>query len=238
MLPAIDVRGGRCVRLIQGDARRERVYGADPAAAARRWESEGAAWLHVVDLDGALTGAQVNAEAIRRLIRAVGIPVQVGGGMRDLATIEAWLAGGAARVILGTAALSDGALLAEACRRFPGRVAVSIDARDGQVRVEGWVAGTGTHAPAAAARMAAAGVPRLVYTDIGPDGTLGGPDVEGIRGVLEAAGVPVIVAGGIAAVEHVRRLRPLVALGLEGVIVGRALYEGRVRLPDLLGAAA
>jgi phosphoribosylformimino-5-aminoimidazole carboxamide ribotide isomerase len=238
VLPAVDVRGGRCVRLIQGAAERERVYDDDPATAARRWEAAGACWLHVVDLDGAFTGAQAIAEAIRRLIEAVKIPVEVGGGMRDLATVERWLAAGAARVILGTVALARREILEEACRRFGDRIVVGIDARDGEVRTEGWVTRTGTSASEAAARVIAAGARRIIYTDIDPDGTLGGPNVAAIERFLSEAAVPVIAAGGVASVDDVLRLRPLEPMGLEGVIVGRALYEGRVRLEDLLAAAA
>lgn len=238
VLPAVDVRDGRCVRLIQGAADRERVYDADPAEAAQRWEAAGASWLHVVDLDGAFTGAQANAGAIRRLIAAVTIPVEVGGGMRDLATVERWLQAGARRVILGTVALARGDILEEACHRFGDRIVVGIDARQGDVRTEGWVVRTGISPSEAAARVIAAGARRIIYTDIDPDGTLGGPNVAAIERFLRALAVPVIAAGGVASVDDVRRLRRLEPIGLEGVIVGRALYEGRVRLEDLLAAAA
>jgi phosphoribosylformimino-5-aminoimidazole carboxamide ribotide isomerase len=238
VLPAVDVRRGRCVRLVQGAADRERVYDADPAGAAQRWEAAGARWLHVVDLDGAFSGAQVNAEAIRRLIAAVSVPVEVGGGMRDLDTVQRWLDAGAARVILGTVAVLRPDVLAEASRRFGDRIAAGVDARDGEVRTEGWVSRTGSTASDAAARMIEAGARRIIYTDIGPDGTLGGPNVESLARFLETVTVPVIAAGGIASAEDIRRLRPLEAIGLEGVVVGRALYEGRVQLADLLAAAA
>lgn len=214
------------------------MYDADPAGAAQRWEAAGARWLHVVDLDAAFSGAQINAEAIRRLIAGVRVPVEVGGGMRDLDTIQRWLDAGAARVILGTVAVVRPDVLAEASRRFGDRIAVSIDARDGEVRTEGWVSGTGSTASEAAARMIEAGVRRIIYTDIGPDGTLGGPNVESLARFLETVTVPVIAAGGIASADDIRRLRPLEAMGLEGVVVGRALYEGRVQLADLLAAAA
>lgn len=238
VLPAVDLRRGRCVRLIQGAADRECVYDDDPAGAARRWEAAGARWLHVVDLDGAFSGAQANAGAIRRLIAAVSIPVEVGGGIRDLDAIQRWLDAGAARVILGTIAVTRPDAFAEACRRFGDRIAAGIDARDGEVRTEGWVSGTGSSASTVAARMIAAGVRRIVYTDIGPDGTLGGPNVESLRQFLQTVTVPVIAAGGVASAGDIRQLRPLEAIGLEGVVVGRALYEGRVQLEDLLAAAA
>jgi phosphoribosylformimino-5-aminoimidazole carboxamide ribotide isomerase len=238
VLPAVDVRGGRCVRLVQGAPDREHLYDDDPAAAARRWMACGAPWVHVVDLDGAFTGIQINAEAIRRLIAAVEIPVQVGGGMRDLGTVERWLEAGAARVILGTAALSRRDVLEEACARFGHRVVVGIDARGGEVAAEGWVTRTGLSASAVATQVVAAGARRLIYTDIGADGMLAGPNIGAIERILREVDVPVIAAGGIASADDIRRLRPLEARGLEGVIVGRALYEGRVRLEELLAAAA
>ena len=238
VLPAVDVRDGRCVRLIQGAANRERVYADDPAAAARRWEVAGASWVHVVDLDGAFTGSPINAEAILRLIDGVRMSVQVGGGVRDLAAMERWLGGGAARVILGTAALSHRDVLEEACRRWGDRIAVAIDARDGEVFTEGWVTRTGTSAAGAAARAVRAGARRIIYTDIGRDGMRAGPNTAGIGRILEAVDVPVIASGGIASVDDILRLRGLEPRGLEGVIVGRALYEGRARLEDLLAAAA
>jgi phosphoribosylformimino-5-aminoimidazole carboxamide ribotide isomerase len=238
VLPAVDVRGGRCVRLIRGAADDERVYGDDPATAARRWEAAGASWIHVVDLDGAFAGAPANAGAILDIIAAVRIAVEVGGGVRDMASIERWLAGGAARVVLGTAAQARRHVLVEACRRFGERIAVAVDARGGEVQTEGWVRNTGTAATAAAARAVEAGAGRIIYTDIGRDGTLAGPNIEAIERLLAKVAVPVIASGGIASVDDVRQLRRLEKAGLEGVIVGRALYEGRVRLQDLLSAAA
>ncbi len=238
VLPAVDVRGGRCVRLLQGATDRERIYADDPAKAARRWEAAGASWLHVVDLDGAFTGSQANAEAIRRLIETVKIPVEVGGGMRDLATIERWFMAGAGRVILGTVALSRREILEEACRRFGDRIAIAIDARNGEVTTEGWVTRTGTSAAAAAARVVEAGARRIIYTDIGRDGMMEGPNVAAIERLLREVRVPVIASGGVTSAADVRVLRGLESSGLDGVIVGRALYEGRVRLEDLLAAAA
>ena len=236
-LPAVDIRDGRCVRLIQGARDRERVYDADPVAAARRWEAAGAPWLHVVDLDGAFGGRRANAAIIARIIAEVRIPVEVGGGIRSLGEIEELLAAGAARVILGTLAATSPDLLAEACARYGERLAVAIDARDGAVVVEGWVTGTGEPALAAAARVVRAGARRIVYTDTGRDGMLGGPNLAAFEEVLRVVHVPVIASGGISSAEDVRRLRALEPRGLEGVIVGRALYEGRVRLEDLLAAA-
>ncbi len=238
VLPAVDVRGGRCVRLIQGEADSERVYDDDPVTAALRWEAAGAAWLHVIDLDGAFSGVPVNVDVIRRLIAAVRVPVEVGGGVRSLDAIERWIDAGAARVILGTAAVRETTLLAEACRRFHARIAVAIDARRGIVAAEGWVTRPGLSATAAATQAVKAGARRIIYTDIERDGMLWGPNVAAVERMLREVDVPVIAAGGIASVEDIHRLRRLEPTGLEGVIVGRALYEGRVRLEDLLAAAA
>jgi phosphoribosylformimino-5-aminoimidazole carboxamide ribotide isomerase len=238
VLPAVDVRGGRCVRLIQGEADSERVYDGDPVTAAMRWEAAGAAWLHVVDLDGAFSGALVNIDVIQRLIAAVRIPVEVGGGVRSLDAVERWFTTGAARVILGTAAVSGTELLVEACRRFPAGIAVAIDARRGLVAAEGWVTRPGLSATAAATQAVQAGAGRIIYTDIERDGMLWGPNVAGIERMLREVNIPVIAAGGIASVDDIHRLRRLEPAGLEGVIVGRALYEGRVRLEDLLVAAS
>ncbi len=237
-LPAVDIREGRCVRLIQGARDRERVYDTDPVAAALRWEAAGAPWIHAVDLDGAFSGRRANEDVIARLIAAVRVPVQVGGGIRHLSEIETLLKAGAARVILGTLAAKSPGQLAEACARFGERLAVAIDARDGAVVVEGWVTDTGETALAAAARVVRAGARRIIYTDTGRDGMLGGPNLAAFEAVLRVVDVPVIASGGISSAEDVRRLRTLEPLGLEGVIVGRALYEGRVRLEDLLAAGS
>ena len=238
VLPAVDIRGGRCVRLIQGAVDQERVYLDDPVASARRWEADGAPWVHVVDLDGAFSGRPVNTEVILRLISAVRIPVEVGGGVRTLEAVERLLGEGAARVILGTAAISSPEMLTEASRRFGERIAVAVDARDGRVATEGWVKTTAETASAVAARVEEAGVRRIIYTDIGRDGMLQGPNRAAFEAILHAVRIPVVASGGISSVEDLHSLRRLEPLGLEGVIVGRALYEGRVRLRDLLAAAA
>ncbi len=238
VLPAVDIRGGRCVRLIQGDAARERTYGDDPVAAARGWEAAGASYLHVVDLDGAFAGQPVNDAVITRLIAAVRVPVEVGGGIRDLDVIGHLLDRGAARVILGTAAVTSPELLDAACARFGDRIAVAIDARDGMVVTHGWVAATAERAPSAASRVVRAGARRIIYTDTGRDGMLAGPNLAALEEMLRVVDIPVIASGGVASAEDVRRLRPLEPLGLEGVIIGRALYEGQARLEDLLAAAS
>ena len=237
VLPAIDIRGGRTVRLIQGEPSRERVYSDDPLEAARRWTAAGARWLHVVDLDGAFAGRPGNPVAVERILTSVGVPVQVGGGLRDLAAIERVLAAGAARVIVGTAAARDPELLRAACARFGDRVAAAIDARDGRVVTDGWVETSTLTAQEAAARVVEAGARRIIYTDTRRDGMLQGPALASLDRLLSAVAVPVILAGGVASQEDVQHLRQFEPAGLEGVIVGRALYEGRVRFEDLLAAA-
>jgi phosphoribosylformimino-5-aminoimidazole carboxamide ribotide isomerase len=234
--PAIDLRGGRCVRLLEGDFGQETVYGDDPVAVARRWEAEGAGWLHVVDLDGARAGRPVQAELVAAICRAVSIPVQVGGGLRDADAVDAVLATGAAHAILGTVAVRNPALCAAMCGRHPGRVAVGVDARDGRVRVSGWTEDEALDAVTLARRVAGEGAAAVIYTDIGRDGTERGPDVEGTCALARAIDVPVIASGGVGAVEHVRALAPLAADGVDGVIIGRALYTGAVRLADALAA--
>ncbi len=238
VLPAVDIRGGRCVRLVQGVRDQERVYGDDPVAAAMRWQEAGAAWVHVVDLDGAFDGRPRNDAVITRMIAALRVPVEVGGGIRDLETMRRYLEAGAARVILGTAAASAPDVLRDACREFGDRVAVGIDARGGAVVTEGWVTSTGEPALSAASRVVASGARRIIYTDTSRDGMLGGPNLAAFEAMLAVASVPVIASGGVASADDVRRLRALASAGLEGVIVGRALYEARVTLEDLLEAAA
>ncbi|HZF03133.1 MAG TPA: 1-(5-phosphoribosyl)-5-[(5-phosphoribosylamino)methylideneamino]imidazole-4-carboxamide isomerase [Patescibacteria group bacterium] len=230
--PAIDLRGGRCVRLLEGAFERETVYGDDPVAVARGFAAAGARWLHVVDLDGARAGRPVQADLVAAICAAVRIPVQVGGGLRDGAAVESALAAGAARAVLGTLAVADPERAAAICGAHPGRVAIGLDARDGRLRVAGWTAGAETTATAAAAGAAGLGAAAVIYTDIGRDGTERGPDLDGTRAVARAAGgVPVIASGGIGALDHVRAVA---ALGVAGVIIGRALYTGAVRLADAL----
>lgn len=224
IIPAIDIRGGRCVRLVRGEASRELVYADDPVEVAIRWAAAGARWLHVVDLDGAFSGRPVHLEIVRSVVRSAGIPVQVGGGFRRLADVAAGVNAGAARVILGTAARS---LAREAARRFVDRIAVAIDVKDGDVAVEGWTARLGQDAVTLAGDLVSAGIRRFIYTDATRDGTLRGPNVAAIRDFVSATPVPVIAAGGIGADDD---LAALAGTGVEGVIVGRALYEGRVDL--------
>jgi len=235
--PAIDLRGGRCVRLLEGDFARETVYGDDPVAVARRWEAEGARWLHVVDLDGARAGRPMQPAIVAAICRAVRIPVQVGGGLRTAEAADAALAAGAARVVLGTAAARDPDLCRTIARAHPGAVALGLDARAGVLRVAGWTEGEGVAVAALAARARDLGVAAVIYTDVARDGTGRGPDLEGSRAVAAAAGLPVIVSGGVGSVADIAAVAGLAAAGVAGVIVGRALYTGAVRLAEAQAAA-
>ena len=239
--PAIDMRGGRCVRLRQGDFTDETVFADEPADAARRWVDEGAAWLHVVNLDGALgvAGADApNLAALERILRATAAWVQFGGGVRSLEDVDRLLGLGVARVILGTVAVRRPEVVAEAVARHGAeRVAVGIDARDGCVTVQGWTEAAEVTAPELAVRMAEMGVRHAVYTDVSRDGMLQGVNVEATAALARASGLRVIASGGVASVEDVRALRALEDDGIAGVIIGMALYRGAVRLPEALAAA-
>jgi len=235
--PAIDLRGGRCVRLFQGEFDQETVYGDDPVAVARRWQAAGARWLHVVDLDGAREGRPVQSGLVEAICRAVDIPVQVGGGLRDAAAVDTVLAAGAARVVVGTVAVQNPRLCRKLCRAYPDRVAIGLDARDGKLAVAGWTEGTEIEPVAAAKRAAKQGAAAIIYTNIGRDGTEHGPDVEGTAALARAAGVPVIASGGVGSLEHLRAVAELAGAGVAGVIVGRALYTGAVKLGEAQAAA-
>jgi phosphoribosylformimino-5-aminoimidazole carboxamide ribotide isomerase len=228
LFPAIDLKDGACVRLQQGDMARATVFSRDPAAQARVFEAQGFEYLHVVDLNGAFAGKPVNAAAVDEILRAIAIPVQLGGGIRDLATIEAWLAKGIRRVIIGTAAVKDPALVKEAARLWPQRVAVGLDARDGKVAVEGWAASSELAALDIAGRFEDAGVAAIIYTDIARDGLLQGLNLDATIALADAVSIPVIASGGLASIEDVRQLLEPRAAKLEGAIAGRALYDGRL----------
>ena len=237
--PAIDLRGGRCVRLRQGDAAAETVFAADPVAAARRWAAEGAEWLHVVNLDGALghSGAE-NLRALERILAAVKLPIQFGGGLRALADVEGLLGLGVARVILGTVAVREPQVVAEALARYGAeRVSVGIDAREGRVAIHGWVDMANVETLELAGKMRELGVTRVVYTDVGRDGMLAGVNVVATVRLACASGLKVIASGGVASVDDVRALREHEAEGIEGVIIGMALYRGTVRLEEALRIA-
>jgi phosphoribosylformimino-5-aminoimidazole carboxamide ribotide isomerase len=237
LYPAIDLRGGRCVRLYQGDYGRETVYGDDPVAQARAFAAAGAGWLHVVDLDAARTGEPRNRDVVAAIAAAVDVPVQTGGGVRDEAAAEALFDAGVARVVIGTAALTDPDLLARLAARHP--VAVGLDARGREVATHGWTAGSGEDLLDVARRVADVGVAALVVTEIGRDGTLAGPDLDQLGAVLGATALDVVASGGVGSAADLRSLAALEVDGrrLAGAIVGRALYEGAVTLPEALAAA-
>ena len=228
LFPAIDLKNGQCVRLEQGDMTRATVFNGDPAAQARAFEDQGFQYLHVVDLDGAFAGKPVNAGAVDAMLAAIKMPVQLGGGIRDLATIEAWLSKGIARVIIGTAAVRDPALVKEAAKRFPGRVAVGLDARDGNVAVEGWAETSSVTALEIAQRFEDAGVAAIIFTDIARDGLLKGINWDATIALADAISIPVIASGGLASIADIETLVSPRARKLEGTIAGRALYDGRV----------
>jgi phosphoribosylformimino-5-aminoimidazole carboxamide ribotide isomerase len=228
LFPAIDLRDGKCVRLFQGDMARVTVFNDDPSDQARQFARQGFQWLHVVDLDGAFAGKPVNAEAVRGIIDAVDLPVQLGGGIRSLAMIEAWLAAGVHRVIIGTAAVRDPELVRMAARRFTGRVAVGIDARAGMVAVEGWAAVSELSASELARRFEDAGVAAIIFTDIDRDGALTGVNWSSTLALAEAVSVPVIASGGLASMADIDFLASDAAALLAGAITGRALYDGRI----------
>lgn len=238
VIPAIDIRGGRCVRLTQGDYERETVYAEDPAAVARRWQDAGGQRLHVVDLDGARQGRPLNAAAIQRVLAAVFLPVQVGGGIRNLAAVEQYLEMGANRVVLGTAVVKDRPFLMEALAQHGERIVVAVDARDGIVVAEGWREATKVAVVDLIRELVGLGVRRIAYTDVVRDGTLTEPNFAAIESLLEAVPVTqpplaVIYSGGIASIDHLLRLA---GLGLEGAIVGKALYTGAIDLAEALAA--
>lgn len=235
--PAIDLRAGRCVRLEQGDPDRETTFSDDPAATARRWVSEGAEWLHVVDLDGAFSGERRNADAIGEIVDAAGVPVQLGGGLRSMDAIRAAVDVGVERVIIGTAAMEHPELVAEAASELPGRVAVGIDARDGFVATRGWKVVADVQATDLARRMEALGASVVIYTDIRRDGMLAGPNVAATAVLAQSVRIPVIASGGMSSLKDVEVLASLSSAGVEGVIIGRALYAGRFTLGEAMAVA-
>ena len=234
LFPAIDLKDGQCVRLEQGDMQRATVFNADPADQARSFAAKGFEWLHVVDLNGAFAGRSVNGEAVAAILAAVKIPVQLGGGVRDMAAIEAWLDKGMARVILGTAAVNDPEFVRAAAKKHPDKVAVGIDARGGKVAVRGWADVTEMDAIELGKRFEDAGVAAIIYTDIDRDGILKGLNIEATLKLARAVSIPVIASGGLASLADIERLlRPDCAI-LEGAISGRALYDGRLDGKDAL----
>jgi phosphoribosylformimino-5-aminoimidazole carboxamide ribotide isomerase len=231
ILPAIDLRGGQCVRLRQGDYNRETVFGSDPADMAHRWVDQGAAYLHLVDLDGAKQGKPVNGESVKAIVAAAGVPCQLGGGLRTDADIAEVLGWGVERVIIGTKALKDPAWFQTVTRRFPNRIVLGIDARNGMVAAEGWLETSQRSAIDLARECAEFPLAAIVYTDISRDGMLDGPNLDGLRQMAESVDVPIIASGGVTTLEDIKQLS---RLRLGGCIIGRALYEGRIELAQAL----
>ena len=234
LYPAIDLKDGKCVRLFKGDMKAATIYNEDPAAQARRFEAAGFDYLHVVDLNGAVSGKAVNREVVQHIIKAVNMPVQLGGGIRDRASVEGWLEAGIARVILGTAAVKNPLLVREVAKAHPGKVAMGIDARGGMVAVEGWVKASTMKAVELAKLFEDAGVAAIIYTDIARDGTLEGPNLDETVALSEAISIPVILSGGIGSMQHLQQVKARAARNIEGIIIGRALYENTIQPYDAL----
>lgn len=237
IIPAIDLRAGRCVRLMQGQPDKETVYSDDPVTMACHWQEQGAQWLHVVDLDGSFSGTPKNIDIIKEILSTVDMSVQVGGGIRELATIQNLFELGAKRVILGTIAIVKPKLVAEVCARYDEGIVVSIDGRNGQVAVEGWKIMVGKTTQGLALEMKELGVKRIVFTDIWRDGTLRGPNLSAIKEIAKVTGLKVIASGGISTYQDIQHLKELEHDGVEEVIVGKALYDGTVTLTEALAIA-
>ena len=226
--PAIDLKDGKCVRLLKGDMDQATVFGNNPAAQARIFENAGCAWIHVVDLDGAFEGQPVNGEAVDSILNAVSIPIELGGGIRDMATVDFWLERGVRRVILGTAAYRDPGLVKEACKKHPGRIAVGVDARGGKIAVEGWAENSELAALDLAKQFEDAGVAAIIYTDIDRDGVMKGPNIGSTLKLACAVSIPVIASGGVSSLDDLEELKLAGDGLLEGAISGRAIYDGKI----------
>lgn len=237
IFPAIDIRGGKCVRLTKGDFSQETVFSDRPQEMAKKWAEQGAKYLHVVDLDGALAGKPVNLEAIKEIIAAVSIPIELGGGIRTMETVEMLLDLGVERVILGSVAVRNPELVKAACTKFGERIVVGIDAKDGIVAVEGWGVSGDVKAENLAQQMAEVGVKHIIYTDISRDGTLSGVNVEATASLAKESGIKVIASGGVSSIEDIRKVKQAEAFGVEGVIVGKAIYTGSLDLKQALQLA-
>jgi phosphoribosylformimino-5-aminoimidazole carboxamide ribotide isomerase len=237
VIPAIDLKDGRCVRLRQGDMTEETVYSEDPAATALRWEGLGARLLHIVDLNGAIEGQPRNLPQIEAILRAVSIPIQVGGGIRTLETVRMYLSRGVKRVVLSTAVLQDRVVLEQACKEFPGRILVGIDAKNGLVAVKGWTSVSNTTARELVGTLKGLPLAGVIYTDIARDGMLEGPNLSSLRDIVDASPVPVIASGGVTRIEDIRAIKALGAR-VEGAIVGKALYDGKLDLKQAMAALA
>lgn len=234
VIPAIDLKEGKCVRLEQGLMERDTVFNDNPGDQARIWEAQGAELLHIVDLDGAFAGEPKNRSAIEAIVAAIGIPTQLGGGIRDLATIEAYLALGIGRVIIGTAAQRNPELVREACRKFPGKIVVGIDAKNGMVAVQGWAEVTDVTAVELAKKFEGFGVAAIIYTDISRDGMMQGPNLDATRALAEAISIPVIASGGVSRLSDIKNLLTIESCGISGVITGKAIYSGALDLAEAI----
>ncbi|PIQ97743.1 MAG: 1-(5-phosphoribosyl)-5-[(5-phosphoribosylamino)methylideneamino]imidazole-4-carboxamide isomerase [Nitrospinae bacterium CG11_big_fil_rev_8_21_14_0_20_56_8] len=234
IIPAVDIKAGKCVRLSQGKADQETVYGNDPVEMADHWDEEGASRIHVVDLDGAFQGHPVNVEIIKNIIHQSSVDIQIGGGIRTLEHIETYIKSGAFQVILGTIAQQDPQFVEEACKRFPGRITIGIDAKNGLVAVKGWVEVSTEKATDLAKRLESLGVSGFIFTDISRDGMLQGPNLTSIREFAESTSLPVIASGGVSRLEDISNLLELVACGVSGVIIGKALYDKTLAFRDAL----
>jgi len=233
--PAIDLKDGNCVRLYKGEMDQATVFNDDPAAQAKAFVDDGCTWLHLVDLNGAFAGEPVNGDAVDAILKATNVPTQLGGGIRDIATMERWLDKGLSRLILGTLAVKDPALVKEACKLFPGKIAVGIDAKDGMVAVEGWAEVSDMHVTDLAKKFEDAGVAAIIHTDIARDGTLEGVNAEASSALADAVSIPVIASGGVKDIDDIRRVAD--AGNLEGVITGRAIYDKKLDLKEALKVA-
>jgi phosphoribosylformimino-5-aminoimidazole carboxamide ribotide isomerase len=232
IIPAIDLKEGKCVRLEQGLMDKDTVFNDNPGAQARAWQDQGAELLHIVDLDGAFAGEPKNRDAIEAIVKAISIPSQLGGGIRDIATIEAYLSLGLSRVIIGTAAQRNPELVREACAKFPGQIVVGIDAKNGMVAVQGWAEVTDITAIELAKKFEGFGVSAIIYTDISRDGMLQGPNLEATKALAEAVTIPVIASGGVSTLKDIENLMAIESSGISGVITGKAVYTGAIRLAE------
>ena len=234
VIPAIDLKEGNCVRLEQGEMNRDTVFSDNPAEQALKWQEAGAELLHLVDLDGAFAGVPKNKTAIEAIIKAINIPAQLGGGIRDIATIEAYLSLGLSRVIIGTAAQRNPELVIEACQKFPGQIVVGIDAKNGMVAVQGWAELTDISAVDLARKFEDCGVAAIIYTDISRDGMMGGPNLEATKALAEAISIPVIASGGVSSLKDIENLMAIEASGVTGAITGKAIYTGAINLREAI----
>ena len=234
IIPAIDIKSGKCVRLFQGRMDKETVYSDDPVSVAKRWEDEGAEFLHIVDLDGAVSGVPKNKEIIESIIKSVKIPLEVGGGIRNIETIKEYFSIGAKKVVIGTVAWENPILISEVCKMFPERIIVGIDAKNGNVAVRGWEDVTETSASTLAKRFEGMGISGIIYTDISRDGTLSGPNIDSIKSFAKSISIPVIASGGVSDINDIKNIMKLKKHGVTGVIVGKALYSGAVNLREAI----